>query len=354
MRSTRFGVLLVACLLVTAACDDEVMGTGAVASVEIAPDSSAIPVERTVQLTATTRNMEGNVLTGRTVIWSSTDESIATVDAAGLVTGIRAGAVSITATSEGVNGTAPVTVLETFTATLLGANEVPSLMSNDTGSATVIIDGNLLTYKVDVTNIDDVVAAHIHSGAVGSTGPIIVDFGITGQAGNFTGTQVDDTMTVDDATLADIRSGNAGAYVNVPTALNQLGEIRGQLFPLAQETFTATLDGASQVPSVMTNATGTATHTVRRMLLSYRIDVADIDSVTAAHIHSGAGGVVGNIIVGLFGGPTTDLMFTGTLVDSTTTITDAVLLELRSGDTYTNVHTKMHVPGEIRGQNVPQ
>ncbi len=56
----------------------------------------------------------------------------------------------------------------------------------------------------------------------------------------------------------------------------------------------------------------------------------------------------------LFGGPTTGIGFTGTLVADTVTITDSVLLELRSGDTYTNVHTTANPGGEIRGQNQPQ
>src|SRR5207247_9313137 len=52
----------------------------------------------------------GNVLTGRGVAWTSSNTAIATVSAAGLVTGVAAGSATITATSEGQSGTASVTV----------------------------------------------------------------------------------------------------------------------------------------------------------------------------------------------------------------------------------------------------
>src|SRR5207247_9615126 len=65
---------------------------------------------RTVQLTATPRDASGNPLTGRAISWSSSDNTIATVNSSGLVTGVVAGAVTITATSEGQSGTASITV----------------------------------------------------------------------------------------------------------------------------------------------------------------------------------------------------------------------------------------------------
>lgn len=65
----------------------------------------------TLQLTATTRDVSSNVLTGRTVTWSSSTPSAATVNAStGLVTGVGVGSTVITATSEGINGTATLSV----------------------------------------------------------------------------------------------------------------------------------------------------------------------------------------------------------------------------------------------------
>jgi uncharacterized protein YjdB len=83
-----------------------------VASVTVAPPASSITVGGTVQLTATTKDAVGATLAGRTVTWTSANTSVATVGASsGLVTGVAVGSATITATSEGKNGTASVTVM---------------------------------------------------------------------------------------------------------------------------------------------------------------------------------------------------------------------------------------------------
>jgi uncharacterized protein YjdB len=66
--------------------------------------------ERTGILSATLRDALGNELTGRAVSWSSSKEQVATVDQAGVVTAQNKGDTTVTATSEGVNGTATVKV----------------------------------------------------------------------------------------------------------------------------------------------------------------------------------------------------------------------------------------------------
>ncbi len=84
-----------------------------VASVSVAPASAVVPVGGTVQLTATPKDANGNALTGRTVTWSSSATSVATVDGSGLVTGVGAGSATITATSEGRSGSSVITVTAT-------------------------------------------------------------------------------------------------------------------------------------------------------------------------------------------------------------------------------------------------
>src|SRR2546425_5269386 len=81
-----------------------------VAAVTVTPSSGTVAIGQTVQLTATPRDASGNPLTGRAISWSSSDNTIATVSSSGLVTGVVAGAVTITATSEGQSGTASITV----------------------------------------------------------------------------------------------------------------------------------------------------------------------------------------------------------------------------------------------------
>ena len=129
------------------------------------------------------------------------------------------------------------------------------------------------------------------------------------------------------------------------------------------ERFTATLNGTNEKPNaVTTTATGTAefTYVADIPALFYRIDVAGIDSATLAHIHGPAD--INNpagVIVNLFlGNPTKPLAFTGTLAEGVVgqlgapvgMTMDSLLVLLRTGNAYVNVHTRVNGGGEIRGQ----
>lgn len=81
-----------------------------VATVEVAPASATIATGGTVQLTATPKDAAGHPLTGREISWSTGAPGVASVSAGGLVTGMSAGGATITATSEGHQGTAGITV----------------------------------------------------------------------------------------------------------------------------------------------------------------------------------------------------------------------------------------------------
>jgi uncharacterized protein YjdB len=82
----------------------------AVATVTVAPGTSSLLVGATVQLSATTRDANNNVLTGRVVAWSSANATIASVSSSGLVTAVKAGTVVITGSSEGKSGSSTITV----------------------------------------------------------------------------------------------------------------------------------------------------------------------------------------------------------------------------------------------------
>ena len=104
-----------------------------VASVSLSPNPASVQVGSTVQLAATLRDSAGNVLTGRSVTWSSGTPGLATVSATGLVSGVATGTVTITATSEGKSGTATVTV--TAQVTRSGFYVSPSGTSGGDGSS---------------------------------------------------------------------------------------------------------------------------------------------------------------------------------------------------------------------------
>ncbi len=86
-----------------------------VASVVLSPATVSVAAGSTVQLTATPRDSAGTALSGRTVSWASSNGGVATVSGAGVVTGVTAGAATVTATSEGKSGTATVTVTAPLT-----------------------------------------------------------------------------------------------------------------------------------------------------------------------------------------------------------------------------------------------
>ena len=116
------------------------------------------------------------------------------------------------------------------------------------------------------------------------------------------------------------------------------------------ERFSAALSGANEVPPVTTQATGTTTLTVNGNFLGYRIEVANIVGVTAAHIHRGTPGVNGPIMTPLFSATPPTGPMTGLLIHSAVSVPDSVVAHLRNGTAYVNVHTQSNPGGLIRGQ----
>jgi len=86
-------------------------GPEPVASVDVAPTNPALYAGRTAQLAATLKDRAGRALTDRTVVWSSSNSNAVSVTSAGVVTAQIFGSATITATAEGVSGSATVSVL---------------------------------------------------------------------------------------------------------------------------------------------------------------------------------------------------------------------------------------------------
>ena len=81
-----------------------------VASVVVTAPSASMIVNTTLQMTATPQDSVGRPLAGRTIVWSSNDQALATISVAGLVTGKLPGSPTMSAVSEGKTGTRGVTV----------------------------------------------------------------------------------------------------------------------------------------------------------------------------------------------------------------------------------------------------
>lgn len=82
-----------------------------VASVEITASSQTLIISEQLALVVTLRDSRGNTLSGRPIIWSSGNTSVAVVSTTGTVTALSAGSATITARSEGRSGTVDLTVI---------------------------------------------------------------------------------------------------------------------------------------------------------------------------------------------------------------------------------------------------
>lgn len=81
-----------------------------VASIKLSPTKASVQIADTTRLVAHLYDASGAELTGRLITWTSSNAGIASVSSAGLVTGAGLGQATITATSEGKNAKAKVTV----------------------------------------------------------------------------------------------------------------------------------------------------------------------------------------------------------------------------------------------------
>src|ERR671911_106511 len=124
-----------------------------------------------------------------------------------------------------------------FAGPMSGAEGGPTGDTPATGVAKFKLRDEGLTFKVNVANIDNVVASHIHCGSVGVNGPVGVTlFG--GGPVDVNGTLAEGVITAPDpgnecgwadldAVVAALESGDT--YVNVHTTAHPGGEIRGQI-----------------------------------------------------------------------------------------------------------------------------
>jgi hypothetical protein len=107
------------------------------------------------------------------------------------------------------------------------------------------------------------------------------------------------------------------------------------------------LSGGEEVPAVTTNAKGSGTITVNDdKSVSGSIQTSGINA-NAAHIHMGAAGKNGGVIIPLTKNGDTWSVPAGTK------LTDAQYDAFKKGDLYVNVHSQQHPAGEIRAQLKP-
>jgi hypothetical protein len=140
------------------------------------------------------------------------------------------------------NGTGPSSAPVVFTARLLPANEVPPVSnaeSGGSGNVQITFEGTgpaVASFHFQLTGFPagtTAVGAHIHPGAAGVNGPVIVNTGLTATA-PLTVTEGITTFTasninVSAETAQAIINNPGGYYFNVHSPLNPGGFARGQL-----------------------------------------------------------------------------------------------------------------------------
>ncbi len=234
-----------------------------------------------------------------------------------------------------------------LTAKLSGSSEVPAVSTNAQGVATFVLNAyrDTMCVSINVTGLSGAIdGIHIHEGMPGANGAVIKDL-----TPYVDGNRIIVTLSGVDVSQPNLEKYLSGKfYVNVHTATNPDGEIRGQVTLETEYSFQAMLEGAQQVPAIATAAMGTAVFNVAKdySAINYHVTVSALSgAMLSAHLHTGEMGVNGPVIIDLtqnIAGNT----ISGTLVNPPAGLIDS----LKLGHIYINTHTAVNPAGEIRGQ----
>jgi hypothetical protein len=276
-----------------------------------------------------------------------------------------------------------------FTATLSPTNETAAVMGDDTqitGTGSVLFTltkdsgGNItaatavLSFTVNnVPSGETITGAHVHPGAAGVAGGVIISSGVSGLMPiSGTATFTSASITVSAANAQAIISNPAGFYFNVHTSANPGGAARGQLAAagtVSTVELDAVLSPAAEVPPVTgsdTSITGSASAvftltkdsggniTAASAVLSFVANnIPSGENITAAHIHTGAAGVSGGVLVSA--GVPAPLIPTGGMVTFTSASvavspTNAQNIISNPAGFYFNIHSTANPGGAGRGQ----
>lgn len=234
------------------------------------------------------------------------------------------------------------------TAKLTGSQEVPPVTTDAVGLASFTINEtrDSVNFNIVANGLSgEITGIHIHEGEMGSNGGVAVNL-----TSYIKGNQIKGAIATSDVTKTFISSLLSNQlYVNIHTKANPNGEIRGQLMLETDWGFYASLDTAQQNHTVTGNAMGAAIFDISQDMstLTYHITTEGMTgNITGAHLHEGAMGQSGGVLVNLSAG------ISGTMLEGTVDLTSntTLLAKILAGNVYVNLHTTANANGEIRGQ----
>jgi hypothetical protein len=235
-----------------------------------------------------------------------------------------------------VFGLAAFAGAQTYVGVLNGAAEFPGPGDADGfGLAGFRIEGNTISFAIMIQHLNPTTASHIHRGGIGVAGPVVVTL-----ASDYPNNFASGTAMASAALIDEIRRNPSGFYVNVHTGDFPNGAIRAQLSTGAF----AVANGASEFPGPgdadglgMVVLTSSGTFTALEQ---------NIAAPTASHIHRGAPGVAGPVVITLASS------YPGDRATGTITADPALLAEINGNPAgfYFNIHNADFPNGAIRGQ----
>jgi hypothetical protein len=211
------------------------------------------------------------------------------------------------------------------------------------------IQGDQVTFAVSWTGIGAPTAGHVHQGAAGTNGAVVIPF--FGAALPATLTAVQGTVTVTDAALlASIQSAPQNFYANLHTAEFPSGAVRGQLHRLGVLTgfdvpalvgpLAALENGANETPAADPDGRAVTLVRAQGQTVDFAMAWTGIGAPTASHIHQGAAGTNGAVVVPFFsapgGLPTSITAVAGTVPDIAADLVTQI--NQQPANFYANVH----------------
>jgi hypothetical protein len=228
------------------------------------------------------------------------------------------------------------TVTKEITVLLAAANENPQPSGRtETGTASIkVFSDKSVTVDITITGLassDNITAGHFHIGDPVTNGGVVVDLNPT-VMGNMVKAKL---MNVRSSFIDTLMNGTADIYLNVHSTQVPAGIIRGQVF-----------NGVTFASSVALSGMALLRITADNKLYS-KVTVTNVeagDALTAGHIHTGAAGTNGGVLIGIcesaadFG------------VTKIFTPTTAILTAIKTDALYVNVHSTNRPSGIVRGQ----